>query len=189
VPSPSLFPGKIALKVEFGRPRRDRSPTPIRPTRVAAPRPTQPFRYLHDCSDCFRLERIAGWGLYPLESAAFSRRLGHSNMTAIPATYVEERASGVPVVSRLTLGQFGHAGLRAPGTMHARRRNQRKRSHRYGPRPCCTRRYRLPHNPETRQPTVKSSPTGYSPSRACKIDHRSGLSGARVIPFCTSVSP
>ena len=37
------------------------------------------FRYLHDCSDCFRLERIAGWALHPLESAAFSRR------TPIPA--------------------------------------------------------------------------------------------------------
>src|SRR5262249_12415737 len=30
--------------------------------------------YLHDCSDCFRLERIAGWALHPLESAASSRR-------------------------------------------------------------------------------------------------------------------
>ena len=28
----------------------------------------------HDCSDCFRLERIAGWALHPLESAALSRR-------------------------------------------------------------------------------------------------------------------
>jgi hypothetical protein len=25
-------------------------------------------------SDCFRLERIAGWALHPLESAALSRR-------------------------------------------------------------------------------------------------------------------
>jgi hypothetical protein len=32
------------------------------------------FVTLHDCSDCFRLERIAGWGLHPLESAALSRR-------------------------------------------------------------------------------------------------------------------
>src|SRR5450759_4235354 len=32
------------------------------------------LRYLHDCSDCFRLERVAGWGLHPLESAALSRR-------------------------------------------------------------------------------------------------------------------
>jgi hypothetical protein len=33
----------------------------------------QPSRYLHDCSDCFRLERSAGWALHPLESAAFPR--------------------------------------------------------------------------------------------------------------------
>src|SRR4051812_10648206 len=41
---------------------------------VTANRRLQPFRYLHDCSDCFRRERIAGWGLHPLESAAFARR-------------------------------------------------------------------------------------------------------------------
>ena len=41
---------------------------------VTAIRRLQPFRYLHDCSDCFRLERIAGWALHPLESAALSRR-------------------------------------------------------------------------------------------------------------------
>jgi len=39
-----------------------------------ANRRLQPFRYLHDCSDCFRLERIAGWASHPLESAALSRR-------------------------------------------------------------------------------------------------------------------
>ena len=33
----------------------------------------QPFRRLHDCSGCFRLERLPG-GALPLESAAFSRR-------------------------------------------------------------------------------------------------------------------
>ena len=27
----------------------------------------QPSRCLHDCSGCFRLERLAGWGLHPLE--------------------------------------------------------------------------------------------------------------------------
>src|SRR5215472_7226366 len=41
---------------------------------VTANRRLQPFRYLHDCSDCFRRERIAGWASHPLESAAFSRR-------------------------------------------------------------------------------------------------------------------
>jgi hypothetical protein len=34
----------------------------------------QPFRCLHSCSGCFRLEHFAGWGFHPLESAAFSRR-------------------------------------------------------------------------------------------------------------------
>src|SRR5215469_8671886 len=33
---------------------------------VTAIRRLQPFRYLHDCSDCFRRERIAGWDLHPL---------------------------------------------------------------------------------------------------------------------------
>ena len=41
---------------------------------VTAIRRLQPFRYLHDCSDRFRLERVAGWASHPLESAAFSRR-------------------------------------------------------------------------------------------------------------------
>src|SRR4051812_2562219 len=41
---------------------------------VTASRRLQPFRYLHDCSDCFRLERSAEWDLHPLESAAFARR-------------------------------------------------------------------------------------------------------------------
>src|SRR6201998_4108092 len=41
---------------------------------VTAIRRLQPFRYLHDCSDCFRRERIAGGALHPLESAALSRR-------------------------------------------------------------------------------------------------------------------
>src|SRR5271169_2067663 len=41
---------------------------------VTANRRLQPFRYLHDCSDCFRLERIAGWASHHLESAALSRR-------------------------------------------------------------------------------------------------------------------
>ena len=46
----------------------------------------QPFRYLHDCSDCFRRERIAGWALHPLESAAFARR------TPKPAVRIYEEA-------------------------------------------------------------------------------------------------
>src|SRR5262249_1277680 len=41
---------------------------------VTAIRRLQTLRLLHACSGCFRLERIAGWGLHPLESAALSRR-------------------------------------------------------------------------------------------------------------------
>src|SRR5271166_3616380 len=44
------------------------------PTRDQLHRRLQPFRYLHDCSGCFRLEQLAGRGLHPLESAALSRR-------------------------------------------------------------------------------------------------------------------
>ena len=41
-------------------------------TRIS--RRLQTFRYLHACSGCIRLEHFAGWGLHPLESAAFARR-------------------------------------------------------------------------------------------------------------------
>ena len=41
---------------------------------VTAIRRLQTFRLLYACSGCFRRERIAGWGLHPLKSAALSRR-------------------------------------------------------------------------------------------------------------------
>src|SRR6516162_5313699 len=41
---------------------------------VTAIRRLQTFRLLHACSGCFRRERIAGWALHPLKSAALSRR-------------------------------------------------------------------------------------------------------------------
>src|SRR5271166_3419292 len=41
------------------------------PIRGPLYRRLQPFRHLHDCSGCFRLERVAGWASHPLESAAF----------------------------------------------------------------------------------------------------------------------
>ena len=41
---------------------------------VTAIRRLQTFRLFHACSGCFRRERIAGWGLHPLKSAALSRR-------------------------------------------------------------------------------------------------------------------
>jgi len=41
------------------------------PIRGPLYRRLQPFRHLHDCSGCFRRERVAGWVSHPLESAAF----------------------------------------------------------------------------------------------------------------------
>jgi hypothetical protein len=43
----------------------------------------QPFRYLHGCSGCFRLERLAGWGFHPLENAALSRRTLNADSTEL----------------------------------------------------------------------------------------------------------
>jgi hypothetical protein len=58
----------------------------------------QPFCHLHDCSGCFRLERLAGRGLHPLESAAFPRRTqiavvphGVANATDIPMRWPDRR--------------------------------------------------------------------------------------------------
>ncbi len=71
---------------------------------VTAIRRLQPFRYLHDCSDCFRLERITGWALHPLESAAFSRR------TPIPAIRDAKPAAAESVVSRRLVAQPTRVG-------------------------------------------------------------------------------
>jgi hypothetical protein len=38
---------------------------------------------LHDCSDRFRRERIAGWDLHPLESAACSRRTPKADISFV----------------------------------------------------------------------------------------------------------
>jgi hypothetical protein len=61
-------------------------PAHSRGHQVTANRRLQPFRYLHDCSDRFRLEQIAGWASHPLESAAFSRRTPKAAFRGIMAT-------------------------------------------------------------------------------------------------------
>src|ERR1700739_2946499 len=63
---------------------------------VTSNRRLQPFRYLHDCSDCFRLERIAGWALHPLESAAFSRRTPKSVIAPTAACRCSKRSTAQP---------------------------------------------------------------------------------------------
>jgi hypothetical protein len=62
----------------------------------------QPFRYLHVCSDCFRLERIAGWASPPLESAPFSRRTPNP---AVPPVTGRPSQTPKPTFSRALRGQ------------------------------------------------------------------------------------
>ena len=50
-------------------------------TLVTAIRGLQTFRHLHACSGCFRLERIAGWALHPLEK----RRLVTAHVDSGPS--------------------------------------------------------------------------------------------------------
>ena len=67
-PAHRPFRGLLGVHSRCGLPIR--AVTNSRP----ATRRLQPFRYLNDCSGCFRLEQLAGWGSHPLESAALSRR-------------------------------------------------------------------------------------------------------------------
>ena len=89
-PAVSAFPGRVtgsACTSSFSR--LARRLLALRPAHsrghqfVTAIRRLQPFRYLHDCSDCFRRERIAGWALHPLENAAFSRRTPEADISAV----------------------------------------------------------------------------------------------------------
>src|SRR5215470_4479003 len=68
---------------------------------VTANRRLQPYRYLHDCSDRFRRERIAGWASHPLESAAFSRR---TPLAAILLGWIKPPRS-IPLVALLATAE------------------------------------------------------------------------------------
>ena len=82
IPVVSTFPGMAARSAcassvsRFARRSLALRPAHSRCHRILWPaiRRLQPFRYLHSCSGCFRLEHFAGWGFHPLESAAFARR-------------------------------------------------------------------------------------------------------------------
>src|SRR6516225_7612040 len=63
------------------------------PIRGPLYRRLQPFRYLHDCSGCFRLERVAGWVSHPLESAAFHG--AHPKLPFNPAAHIDARLAVV----------------------------------------------------------------------------------------------
>jgi hypothetical protein len=55
---------------------------------VTAIRGLQTFRHLHACPGCFRLERIAGWALHPLEK----RRLVTAHVDSCPSLERGRRA-------------------------------------------------------------------------------------------------
>ena len=66
----------------------------------------QPFRYLHDCSGCFRLERLPGGTCTHWKSAALSRR---TPPPAVDALKLERRewpvsSDGAAIVRRRTRG-------------------------------------------------------------------------------------
>ena len=67
----------------------------------------QPFRYLHSCSGCFRLEHFAGWDLHPQKSAAFARRTpgnGHKYNGPNSGQRAAHRVSPMhPAESRLSI--------------------------------------------------------------------------------------
>ena len=66
-----------------------------------ASRRLQPFRYLHDCSGCFRLEHFARWDSHPLESAAFARR---TPTRAVRAPEQRMAVHGRPRFAKLSVG-------------------------------------------------------------------------------------
>ena len=55
----------------------------------------QPFRYLHSCSGCFRLEHFAGWDLHPLEKRRLCTAHTQSRHRTFPKTDTQScRANG-----------------------------------------------------------------------------------------------
>ena len=58
-------------------------------TLVTAIRGLQTFRHLHACPGCFRLERIAGWALHPLEKRRLVTAHVETGHSATAATRVQ----------------------------------------------------------------------------------------------------
>ena len=80
-PAHRLFRGLLGVHSRYGL--HTRAVTVIRDP---LHRRLQPFRYLHSCSGCFRLERLPGGAYTHWESAAFSRHTpeaGHSPRTLL----------------------------------------------------------------------------------------------------------
>ena len=65
----------------------------------------QPLRYLHDCSGCFRLERLPGGAFTHWKSAAFSRRTPQAVVRPDPHSDVRATAS----LSKRPFGRLNRA--------------------------------------------------------------------------------
>src|SRR5262252_4604399 len=77
------------------------------PVRGPLYRRLQPFRHLHDCSGCFRRERVPGWAFHPLENAAFTRHTPDADLQEfLTAASLTERFSR-PTAADCCRPQFG----------------------------------------------------------------------------------
>src|ERR1700730_13705163 len=68
---------------------------------VTAIRRLQTLRLLHACSGCFRLERIAGWGLHPLEKRRLvTAHVGNGRSRSSEAVAALGARSGPPAPAK-----------------------------------------------------------------------------------------
>ena len=86
-------------------------------TRIEAVGPLK-VDYLHYCSDCFRLERLAERGSHPLERAAFARRTRRAD---IPDRIYERRSLSVARYSRRRVGMAMKSASLSTSSMLYRR--------------------------------------------------------------------
>ena len=81
----------------------------------------QPFRYLHDCSGCFRLERLPGGTCTHWKSAALSRRTPKADIACPPVHHVQRTRPRSPA------RRFARPALQSPESIHEWPRGQRPR--------------------------------------------------------------
>ena len=73
----------------------------LSPIRDSLHQRLQPFRYLHSCSGCFRLERLLGGTFTHWESAAFARRTPRAVIPRRPSGHATTKSLGLKRIGRL----------------------------------------------------------------------------------------
>ena len=97
------------------------------PIRDALYRRLQPFRHLHDCSGCFRLERWPGGTCTHWKSAALSRRTPRAVIplalldTQVPPVFGRHKPRLTHLLSLFGLGEFADPGEAHGGYDHDER--------------------------------------------------------------------